>query len=60
MNIIIIIIIHLFNVDWSRNFTIKNIYIVVTILIGDKEGILIKVNENKKITNKNKIQSLEK
>ena len=37
---------------------IKNIYIAVAIPINDKDGMLIKVNENKikKSTNKGKIQ----
>ena len=39
------IIIHLFNVDRSKNFTIKNIYIAVAIPLNDKDGVLIKVNE---------------
>ena len=37
----------------------KNIYIAVAIPINDKVGMLIKVNENNKFTNKNKIQWLE-
>ena len=32
-----------------KNFAIKNIYIAVAIPINDKDGILIKVNENKRI-----------
>ena len=46
--IIIIIISYLFNVDGSKNFTIKNIYIALAIPVNDKDGTLIKVNENKK------------
>ena len=46
--IIIIIINYLFNVDGSKNFTIKNIYIALAIPVNDKDGTLIKVNENKK------------
>ena len=49
--------IHLFNVDRGNNFTIKKIFTQsVTILINDKDGVLIKVNKNKKSTNKDKIQ----
>ena len=48
--------IQLFKVDRSKNCTIKTIYIAVAIPINDKDGMLIKVNENKKSTNKGKIQ----
>ena len=44
-----------FNVDRSENFTIKNIYISVAKRISDKDGMIVKANENKKYikTNKN-------
>ena len=53
------IMIQLFKVDRSKNCTIKNVYIAVAIPINDKDGMLIKVNENKKSANKGKIQWLE-
>ena len=44
-----------FNVDRSGNFTIKKIYISVAKRINDKDGMIVKGNENKKYikTNKN-------
>ena len=46
--IIITIIIHLFNIDRSKHFTMKNIYVAVAITTNHKDGMLIKVNKNKK------------
>ena len=48
---LLLFIIHLFNLDRSKNFTIKNIFIAPAKLLNDKDGVLIKVNK-KKITKK--------
>ena len=52
---IIIIIIHLFDVDRSKDFYNKNA-IAVVIPLNDKNGLLIKVNE-KKLPSKTKYNS---
>ena len=49
---LLLFIIHLFNLDRSKNFTIKSIFIALAKLLNDKDGVLIKVNKKKKITKK--------
>ena len=44
---LLLFIIHLFNLDRSKNFTIKNIFIAPAKLLNDKDGVLIKVNKKK-------------
>lgn len=47
--VIIIIIPHFFNVDRSKSFKIKNVYKAVAMPINNKDGMVIKVNEKKKL-----------